>query len=122
MRGGIILAGILSANCSLSYAGTLREAQIDDLEFARKNYVMKSKAFSPINRRKALTFIDRLEKRSGSLSNEEFLLAVMQIAAFARNGHDSFDDADGWVPSTRLPLRMIWFPDAITRTYNRISF
>ena len=65
MRGGIILAGILSTNCSLSYAGTLRQAQIDDLEFAKKNYVMKSKAFSPSDRDKALTFIDRLESGPG---------------------------------------------------------
>ena len=109
----IVVAGILCVNATFSHARTVNQAQIDDLEFTQKNYVMKSKAFLPADRNKALAFIDGLEKRPGSLSNKEFLLAVMQIAAFARNGHDSFDDADGWIPSTRLPFRMIWFPDGI---------
>lgn len=104
---------ILAFTAPTSSHAAPSQMQIEDLEFTRTDYVMKSKAFSAEDRRQALAYIDGVEARSGVMSNEEFLLAVLRIVAYAHNAHDSFDDAGGWVPPTRLPLRMIWFADAL---------
>ncbi len=83
-------------------------------EIARAAYVDKSRAFSTETRLRALRFIDRAEQRADSMSAEEFLLTVLQIPAFADNGHDVLNDNDddgAWYPQARLPLRMIWFPE-----------
>ena len=98
------------ASCSPKSA---HNAQLADLEFARTNYVLKSKAFAAADREKALQFIDQLKPRTGHLSNEQFLVSMLQLTGFAHNAHDSFDPAGGWIPTTRLPFRMIWFPDAM---------
>ena len=90
-------------------------AQIEDLEFARKNYVMKSMAFSPESRREAVAFIDRLQKQVGTMSKEKFLISFLEIAAFSHNAHDSlrFASDKAWRPESKLPFRIIWFPDAM---------
>ena len=89
-------------------------ARVADLELAKSDYVLKSKAFVPKTRARALALIDDLEHRASSLSNAQYLLGLMQVPAIAQNAHDSLDIGDGaWMPSTRLPLRLIWFPDAI---------
>lgn len=91
-----------------------RVQQLEDLEFARTAYVEKSGAFSPADRAAARKLIRKLERRAGSLSDEEFLVSVIRIAALARNGHDSFDFGDGaWLPPKPAPLRILWFPDAL---------
>jgi hypothetical protein len=47
------------------------------------------------------------------MTREQFLLSVLRIAAFADNGHDTeSDEGDAWWPTARLPVRMLWFPDA----------
>src|SRR4249920_1038036 len=102
---------VLAFTASTSPRAAPSQVQLEDLEFARTEYVMKSKAFSAADRRQALAYIDSLEAPSSVMSNEQFLLAVLRIVAYAHNAHDSFDFADGWVPPTRLPLRMIWFAD-----------
>ena len=85
-----------------------------DLEIARAAYVDRSRAFSAAKRLRASRFIDRAEQRADSMSAEEFLLTILQIPAFADNGHDvlnEHDDDGAWYPQARLPLRMIWFPE-----------
>lgn len=83
-----------------------------DLEIARTVYLDKDRAFSAANRLRAARFIERAEPRADSMSAEEFFLTILQIPAFADNGHDVFNDEDGaWYPQARLPLRMIWFPE-----------
>ena len=104
---------VLAFTASTSPRAAPSQVQLEDLEFARTEYVMKSKAFSTADRRQALAYIDSLEAPSSVMSHEQFLLAVLRIVAYAHNAHDSFDFADGWVPPTRLPLRMIWFADAL---------
>jgi hypothetical protein len=98
-----------------SCGAALSPSQIEDLECAKENYVLKSKAFSSPSRREALAFIDKLEAQSEALSKEKFLVSLLQIAAFARNAHDSlrFGEADAWRPQNKLPFRIIWFPDAM---------
>ena len=92
---------------------SLTRRRVEDLEFARKQYVLRSRAFTSASRRRALEYIERLSRRAGALSREKFLVGVMRITAYAHNGHDSFDFGDGaWEPEARLPLRLIAFPDA----------
>jgi hypothetical protein len=91
-----------------------RAQQLEDLEFARTAYVERSAAFSPSGREAARKLIRKLERRAGSLSDEEFMVSVMRIAALARNGHDSVDFGDdAWLPPKRAPLRLLWFSDAL---------
>jgi hypothetical protein len=106
--------GAALCSAAISAPPTRREAQLEDLEFARSAYVEKSGAFSPADRQAALALIERLKQRTGSLSDEEFMVGIIEIPALARNGHDSFNIGDGaWLPAQRAPLRFIWFPDAL---------
>jgi hypothetical protein len=108
---GCALAAALCAN-SAAQAKPLREARIEDLEAAKTGYVLKSKAFTPQARAEAVAYVAGLERRAGDVSDAEFLLDLMRIAAFAHNGHDAMDlGDDAWNPPTRLPFRMIWFPE-----------
>ena len=110
----LVLGGVLLIDPVARSTGVpLRQAQLEDFEFARTNYVMKSKAFAEQDRRAAIALIDDLKSHAGSLSPEKFLVSMLQITAFPHNAHDSFDAADGWIPPTRLPLRMLWFSDAL---------
>ena len=85
-----------------------------DLEFARSAYVEKSKAFSPAQRRAALDFIRQALPRVSAMSAAEFLLAVARISAYPDNAHDVFGSGDAtWWPDTRLPVKLVWFPDGL---------
>jgi len=91
-----------------------RRAQLEDLEFAKANYVLKSRAFSTDGRKRAQELIKALKGRAGKLSDLEFLLGIEKLAALADNGHDGLRfGRDSWRPPTRLPFRLIWFPDGM---------
>jgi hypothetical protein len=110
----IFLLAIASSGAAESPAAERQTRQLEGLEFARSQYVEVSKAFSTSDREAARKLIGKLERRAGSLGDEEFLASVIRIAALARNAHDSFDDGDGaWLPPKRAPFRMLWFPDAL---------
>jgi len=99
---------------SAADAAGIAADRIADLEIARSHYVLRSRSFTPSSRRAAFALIDRLERRAGSLSNAEFLIGAMELTALAQNAHDSLNLGPGaWMPSARLPIRMIWFPDGI---------
>jgi hypothetical protein len=72
---------------------------MQDLQTARAAYVLKSKAFTPASRARALAFIDRLEARAGLLSDAEFLIGIVEIAGFAGNGHDAGPGANAASPA-----------------------
>ena len=74
--------------------------------------MLKSAVFSPGARERAVSFIERSAATADAMTREQFLLCVLQIAAFADNGHDTEHDAgDSWWPAARLPVRMLWFED-----------
>jgi hypothetical protein len=76
--------------------------------------VLKSQALSPEQRRRALAYLQQIGTRVASMSEAEFLLAMARIPAFADNGHDVFHSGkDAWWPDTRLPFRLVWFPDGL---------
>jgi len=106
------LALVLCAAPAL--ADGIRDAQLADLEYARTHYVVENLAYSPTGRRRALEHIRRLEQRAGRLTPAEFLVGLDELATLADNGHDTVYPGDGaWTPELRLPLRLIWFPDAM---------
>ncbi|MEO8103978.1 MAG: hypothetical protein ABI790_15755 [Betaproteobacteria bacterium] len=105
---------VVALSFSQATSADTRTQQLEDLEIARREYVMASLAFSPEGRRNALAVIDQAKAQAGTLSNEAFMIAALRITAFAGNAHDCFNtSADSWFPATRLPLRMIWFADAM---------
>jgi len=112
----IRLLGIL-AYCAVastaSIAQDARRAQREDLAYARENYVTRSPSLTPSARRQALAYIKEIESRPGAMSSAEFAIAVMRIAAFSGNAHDSVEFGDGWTPSFHTPFRMLWFPDGL---------
>src|SRR5262249_16255698 len=74
-----------------------RKAQLEDIESAKANYVLKSKAFSHSNRSRALELIKSLQNKAGALSGIEFLLGIHKLAALADNGHDGVKlTKDAW--------------------------
>jgi hypothetical protein len=91
-----------------------RRAQLEDLELAKANYILKSQAFSGDARKRALELTKVLGNRAGTLSSIEFLVGIQKLSALADNGHDGVKwPKDAWRPPTRLPLRLIWFPDGM---------
>lgn len=106
----LMVAALLVATATSAHADrspdALSRTRREDLEIARAAYVDKSRAFSTETRLRALRFIDRAEQRADAMSAEEFLLTVLQIPAFADNGHDVLNDNDddgAWYPQARLP-------------------
>jgi hypothetical protein len=84
-----------------------------DLAYARSEYVSRTKALTTEQRRRALAYLEEIGPRVAPMTDAEFLLAIARIPAFADNGHDVFDSGDAWWPDTRLPFRLVWFPDAL---------
>jgi hypothetical protein len=85
-----------------------------DLVEARSEYLLKTLAPSTEQRRRALSYLEKIGPRTASMSAAEFLLAVARIPAFADNGHDVFNSGnDAWWPDTRLPFKLVWFPDGL---------
>jgi hypothetical protein len=114
LAANLLLSALLPAH-GQSATKVLRDAQLEDLEIAQREYALKSKAFTPERRKRALTLLESLKTRAGTLSNPEFLVGIDKIAALAENGHDgSATPGDhAWTPAKRLPLRLIWFPDGL---------
>lgn len=88
------------------------KGRVADLEFAKTEYVSKSPAFTAESRAKAEALIKELQQQANSMTDAQFVFALARIAGFADNAHDMFDP-EGWFPTLRLPVRMIWFPDQL---------
>lgn len=111
----LICVGLaVSAIAILGRDKTLGDARRQDLKYAREHYVLVSHAFSPAARVQALTLIERLEQRAGIISEAEFLVGIERLSALSHNAHDAvwFGEA-AWQPEKRLPIHIIWFPDAM---------
>ena len=108
----MLLAGLAATVLIILATPAHAGPRADDLRFARSDYVLRSQAFSDAARARAVDFIDRSELSADAMTQEQFLLCVLQIAAFADNGHDTeTDSGDAWWPNARLPVRMLWFED-----------
>jgi len=95
-------------------AADVSTQRLADLDLAQREYVDKAPAFSAAARDQAHMLIVDLRARSAEMSDAEFVLALARIAGLADNGHDTMHVGEGgWSPKLRLPVRMIWFPDAL---------
>jgi hypothetical protein len=88
--------------------------RLADLAVAERDYVDQAPSFSPTARQAAHALLRAMRPKVASMSDAQFALALMQVPALADNGHDATDFGDeAWFPKRRLPVRMIWFPDAL---------
>ncbi len=95
-------------------AGEVSTSRLADLDVAQHEYVDQAPAFSPEAREQAHALIADLRARAPAMTDAQFVFAVARLAGLDDNGHDAFDlGKDGWSPSLRLPVRMIWFADAL---------
>lgn len=106
----ILLASALLLAPVSSQAATWEE-QRADLEFVRDQHLPKSLAYAMEDRRAAASLIEATIARGERLSDESFLLTLLRVAALSRNAHEGVHG--GPLPSTRLPIRMIWFSDSL---------
>lgn len=117
MRGiaGLTLAGVLML-AGLAEAATpiSREAQLQDLAQVRAEYLPKEMAFTPTTRAAAEARLKTLEARAGRLTPSDLLVGLAEVAALADNAHSGVRyHTPEALPDKRLPLRLIWFPDAL---------
>lgn len=117
MRGiaGLTLAGVLMLAGSAEAATPIsREAQLQDLAQVRAEYLPKEMAFTPTTRAAAEARLKALEARAGRLTPSDLLVGLAEVAALADNAHSGVRyHTPEALPDKRLPLRLIWFPDAL---------
>jgi hypothetical protein len=89
-------------------------SRLRDLDLVESDYVDQSPAFPATAREQAHALIAELRGRASAMTDAQFVFALARIAALADNGHDTIHlGRDSWSPKLRLPLRMIWFEDAL---------
>lgn len=105
-----------SANASpaLQRAPLGRAAQLADLEVVRNEYLPKEMAYTPATRAQAEALLDRLRKQAGTLTTAQFEVGLAQVGALTDNAHSGLRLSDPRTrPLARLPLRLLWLPDAL---------
>ncbi|MEO8670209.1 MAG: hypothetical protein ABI411_02770 [Tahibacter sp.] len=91
-----------------------RAAQLADLAIVRDEYLPKELAYTAATRALAQAKLGELNARAGSLSSAELLVGLAQIGALTDNAHSGLRYHDPLaLPGARLPLRLLWFPDAL---------
>jgi hypothetical protein len=104
-----VAIGLATSTASAQAKGSFAR----DLDVAKRDYVMKSLAFSPADRAAALRYIDSIKQKANRMSKPEQMAALMRVAAYAHNGHDWLKWGKGWAPELRLPVRLMWLSDGI---------
>jgi hypothetical protein len=115
LRGLVVAAVLVGAAPAASAAPTpmSAEAQRQDLELVRTDYLSKEMAYTPETLRLAAAKIDALEARAGQLTPADLLVGLAEIAALADNAHSGAHYGAQARPTERLPLRFLWFPDGL---------
>lgn len=94
-----------------------REAQLQDLEVLRSQYVAISPVFTADARDRALAKVEALKSQAGAFSERQFTVGVMEVVALADNGHDEAGPMKGWQPALRSPIRILWLQDGMVITH-----
>lgn len=114
MRRLIALLLLLGFAMAAHADDALRAAQLADLAIVRDDYLPKELAYTPATRALAQAELRQLEARAGTLSPAELLVGLARIGALTDNAHSGVRYRDPRaVPAARLPLRLLWFPDAL---------
>jgi len=111
----LALGFLIASACATSVAaGEVAESRLADLDVVQHGYVDQAPVFSPYARKQAHALIVDLRGRAPAMTDAQFMLALARFAGLADNGHDSIHPGEGaWRPKLRLPVRMIWFADAL---------
>ena len=106
---------LIAISCvTVARAGDGATSRLDDLDLAQREYVDKAPSFSAAAREQARALTADLSTRAPAMSDAQFVFGLARIAGLADNGHDSLHLGQGsWRPKLRLPVRMIWFDDAL---------
>lgn len=138
LRVSAILLGALAPAAMTAPSGAQVEMQTNsariphaellrDLEQLKREYVLASPSFEGKARTRAERLISTLKSESEALEPSHFFLSIAKITALADNAHDAaFAMGAAWQPKSRLPLRVIWFPDGLViartpRAYREIA-
>jgi hypothetical protein len=117
IRRGLCLAAALiclGGRTLAAPAPQSAEAQRQDIELVRSDYVTKEMAYTPQTRRSALEALDKLEARAGDLTPAGLLVGLAQVAGLADNAHSGIHyHSPKALPVLRLPLRFLWFSDGL---------
>ena len=105
---------ICISSTTVVWAADASASRLADLDVARRDYVDQSPAFSSTAREQGRLYITDLRHRALAMTDAQFVFALARIAALADNGHDTIHLGEGsWRPKLRLPVKMIWFDDAL---------
>lgn len=88
-------------------AADAKARQLQDLDAARADYVLASRAFTDAHRTEALAALDAMRARAGTMSDAQFTLGLAHIAALADNAHDELVP-NRKLTGPRLPVRLAW--------------
>ena len=89
-----------------------RAGQIADAQYF-ESFPNYDRAYTPAARAEALRLAQRLRADAGSLTHEQFVLRVAEIAALADNGHTAIGENAFRKNTPRLPLRTYLFADGL---------
>jgi hypothetical protein len=100
-------------------AGRAQEPESDaprrqDLSIAREQYVLRTRAYPPAARQRALAVIDRALESPATLTKAALHLVLLEVSGLADNANDVLTfGGDRARPDRRLPIRVAWFPDGL---------
>lgn len=104
----------LCAGSAAAQDSTSRQAQLQDLETVRSEYLPKDLAFTDANRALAIAKLDAMEAQAGRLTPAQMLVGLAEIGALTDNAHSGVRyHSPRALPPLRLPLRLLWFPQGL---------
>jgi hypothetical protein len=108
------LAPLLLLAAAPAAAQDLKQAQLQDLEIVRTEYLPKELAFTEATRAQASARLDAMEGEAGQLTPAQMLVGLAQIGALTDNAHSGVRYHDPRaLPPLRLPLRLLWFREGL---------
>jgi hypothetical protein len=88
---------------------TRYEKWIADIDYFEKEFVDKSKTYSPDSAESCKTALKKLKLQIDSLDDNKIILEISRCIAMANNGHTKIDL--NWMK--KIPLRFYWFSDGL---------
>jgi hypothetical protein len=114
LAAGAVAIPSAKAAPALQRPALSRAAQLADLKVARNEYLPKEMAYAPATRAQAEALLDRMQKQAGTLTTAQFEVGLAQVGALTDNAHSGLRLSDPLAkPLARLPLRLLWLPDAL---------
>lgn len=114
LAAGAIAVPAVNASTPLQRPPLSRASQMADIEVVRTQYLPKEMAYLPATRAQAEALLDRMQERAGKMTTAQFEVGLAQVGALTDNAHSGLRLSDPRAkPLARLPLRLLWLPDAL---------